>query len=396
MDMGSQSVRRNAAAACIILFGILLGATYFRSLWTLDGDGISMLNQKLPYWDFSNLWAGGRLALEGRVSLLFDVDGYRAALRAIFTPALQDQEWSYPPSLLLLGVPLGAMPVFFAYVVWTFGTLCLFYLAIRRFEFPPAVQLAVILSPSVMMNALLGQNGALTSALLLGGLWSLGNRQWLAGVLFGLLTIKPHLGILIPVILLAGGYIRAIAGAVMTTALLLCLTGLLFGWHVWMDFKDVTMPLMAAIMEADFPQPYHANAMTVFVTARWLGASVAVAHGVQLISTVIAALVAFRLWRPSANIDPARRIAVTGLLVLLATPYGYSYDAVALAPAVAWGFLHERRIPVPVHGIVWLFPLFVHVANLNGIGATVLVPLLYAAWHVRLAFSDMARGPVQP
>ncbi|MBB4066892.1 glycosyltransferase 87 family protein [Gellertiella hungarica] len=383
------------SGACVFLFGLILAATYFRSLWTLDADGISMLNQKLPYWDFSNLWAGGHLAGEGRVHTLFDVEAYRAALRQLFTPVLQDQEWSYPPSLLLLGVPLGWLPVLPAYVLWTAGTLLLLYLALRPFRFPLPVTLAVILSPAAMINVLLGQNGALTAALLLGGLWALGKKPWIAGLFFGILTIKPHLGFLIPVVLLAGGHWRAIAAAVLTTLVLVAVTGLLFGWQVWFDFRTVTLPLMAGIMEAPYPQPYHANAMTVFIMARWLDASVGVAQAIQIIAGLVAAGAAFWLWRPAMQIDPARRIVLTAMLVIFATPYGYSYDAVALAPAVAWGFLHERRIPLIVHAIVWLFPLFVHVINLQGIGASVMVPLAYTAWHFRLVWQDTRQAWVR-
>lgn len=387
---------RNLIALAIVLFGIVLGQTYFHTLWTLDHDGISRLNQKLPYWDFSNLWAGGRMALLGHVDWLFDVETYRAQLRLLFTPVLQDQEWSYPPSLLLIGVPLSTLPVFAAYLVWTLGTIAAFFFAIRPLRLPWQVELAIVVSPAVMINALIGQNGALTAALLIAGLWNAPKRPLLAGVFFGLLTMKPHLGLLIPAALLASGNWRAILSSAISTVLLVLATGMIFGMDVWEGFRSVTTPLMAAIMEAPYPQPYHANAMTIFVMARFLSLPLPVAYGIQAVFTLAALIATWWLWRAKTVIDPVRRLSVTVLLVLIATPYGYSYDAVPMALAAAWGFLQERRIPLFVHGLVWIFPLFVHVLNLQGLGIAILVPLSYAVWNLQLVYRDQQNRDQMP
>lgn len=181
-------------AVAVAICGIIVGLTYHMRLWDVDARGLSSAQDRLPYWDFSNLWMGGRLALEGRVDTLFDAEAYRAALRQIFSSDLPDQEWSYPPSMLLFGAPIAVLPILPAYLIWTFGTIFAIWLAIRPFKLPVSLQMAIILSPAVMMNALFGQNGALTAALLIGGLAVAPKRPILAGILFGLLTVKPHLG----------------------------------------------------------------------------------------------------------------------------------------------------------------------------------------------------------
>ena len=61
-----------------------------------------------------------------------------------------------------------------------------------------------------------GQTGFLTGALLAGGVLALPRHEILAGVFFGLLAYKPQFGLLIPFVLLAGGYWRAIAAATAT------------------------------------------------------------------------------------------------------------------------------------------------------------------------------------
>jgi len=86
------------------------------------------------------------------------------------------------------------------------------------------------------MNIFAGQNGFLTSALMIAGLAQLGRRPILSGVCFGLLTIKPQLGLLLPLMLLLTGQWRAIAAAVVTTAALVVATGLLFGFDIWPQY----------------------------------------------------------------------------------------------------------------------------------------------------------------
>lgn len=372
-------------AAAVAICGIIVGLTYHMRLWDVDARGLSSAQDRLPYWDFSNLWMGGRLALEGRVDTLFDAEAYRAALRQIFPSDLPDQEWSYPPSMLLFGAPIAVLPILPAYLIWTFGTIFAIWLAIRPFKLPVSLQMAIILSPAVMMNAMFGQNGALTAALLIGGLAVAPKRPILAGILFGLLTVKPHLGVLIPVCLIASGNWRAIFSAGVTAVLLLLATGLAFGFDVWPLFLTETRPLMTAIMEAPYPQHYHANAITVFILARSAGASVGMAYATQLLIAAAVSLLIWRLWRPSTAVDHRARVVLTAASTILATPYGYTYDIVPLSLAVVWLYWSLKNPPKLFLAIVWLFPLFAHWPNYYGVGIGVLVPLAlcaFMAWAI--------------
>src|SRR5690606_42098322 len=53
--------------------------------------------------------------------------------------------------------------------------------------------------------------------LLLGGMMLAPAKPIAAGILIGLLTVKPHLGLLLPCCLLAGGHWRAAASATVVT-----------------------------------------------------------------------------------------------------------------------------------------------------------------------------------
>lgn len=365
-------------AAFVVVAGIVVGLIYHAVLWTLDANGLSAQFGRLAYWDFSNLWSGSRMAIEGHVAFLFDVDAYRSTLRAWFTPALPDQEWSYPPSILLVGVPLALLPISLAYLVWTAGTVGVLHLAIRPLRLPLAVHVAVLASPAVFMNALFGQNGALTAALLVGGLLAAPRRPVLAGILFGLLTIKPHLGILVPFCLIASRNWTAFASAALATVVLALVTGMAFGVDVWSRFLTETGPLMTAIMEAPYPQTYHANALTVFILARSLGLDLAASYAVQGVATLAAIATAVWLWLPSNPIDHRRRVVATAALAILATPYGYTYDTIPMCLAVAWLFAIAGHPALAPLALAWLFPYAVHMLNYHGVGLAVLVPATVA------------------
>lgn len=375
-------------AAVIAGCGILVGLVYQFQLWTFRPDGYSALSERLAYWDFTNLWSGGRLALEGRVDAIFDVEAYRLALRGWFGSGLPDQEWSYPPSILLIGVPLSFLPLPLAYGLWTAATLACLYLVLRNLQLPAIVTLALLFSPAAVMNSIFGQNGALTTALLIGTLLLLPLRPVLAGILAGLLTIKPHLGLLLPFCFLAAGQYRAIVAAILTTVMLVGLTGLFFGFDVWLGFFKETGPLMQKIMEAEYPQPYHKNALTAFNLGRWLGFGIAGAYILQALVSLLAIIASVRIWRPQFVMDNRLRALLTGVLAILATPYAYSYDAIPYCLAVACFFLADRRLPRWPIAVAYLWPLFLHVLNGQGIGIGILPLAIFAGVMIRLAILD--------
>ncbi len=136
---------------CVLLIlgtGFLAGIIYQWQLWSLTDEGLSLLSPSDAFWDFSNLWAGGYLARHGDVGILFDVDAYRTSLRTMFGHALPNQEWSYPPSILLLGVPLSLLPIGLAYAVWSIATLGCLYAVLRMMRFTPTIALLLSLCPA--------------------------------------------------------------------------------------------------------------------------------------------------------------------------------------------------------------------------------------------------------
>lgn len=376
----------------LVVLGTLNALHTLPAVWNLKPNGLSSFTGTLPEWDFANLWAGGKLAGQGMAATALDPEAYRAWMRATFTPDLPDREWSYPPTMLLLSVPLAQLPLTVAFVVWTLGTLAALWLVLRGAGLRLPVILATVLSPSACIDVIFGQTGALTAALFLGGLLLIDRRPILAGILIGLLTLKPHLGLLLPVCLIAAGRWRALAAAAATTLALIVATGLGFGWSVFPLYLEKTAPLMRAVLEAPFPRPYQANGVTLFLTARTLGAGIPLAYALQAVVALIAAFVAWKAWRRSAG-DPALRVGLVACLALLATPYGYSYDMVAYSFATV--LLLERSgwqlKPLPL--LCWLWPAVTNLLMTYlhlPLAPFVIALAAVLAWRAILAGNDAA------
>jgi hypothetical protein len=185
-------------------------------------------------------------------------------------------------------------------------------------------------TPALFVNAVGGQNGAWTAALLGGGLALLDRRPVVAGVLFGLMSYKPHLGVLLPIALVAGRRWRAFAAAAMTVAGLVGLSVVLFGPDIWSAYARNVVVLRHTILE-DGTGVWH-RMVSVFVFARRLGVEVGAAYAIQAVCGVIAAgFVAWAWYR-----DIAARNVLLVLGTCLATPYLQDYDLVIGALVAVW------------------------------------------------------------
>jgi len=190
------------------------------------------------------MWAGGRLAANGQLDVIFDPRAYAAWLQSVFGSRLDQHSWGYPPHFLLLAVPFSQLPLVVGFFCWTVSTGAFLWIVLRAGGLPQSYAFAAMLSPAGLENALVGQNGAFITAALAGGLLLMERRPILAAALLGLLTIKPQLGLLVPVCLLARRDWRTIA-LVPVFGLAYCSAGLVvFGWDAWRTYFTVTAPFM--------------------------------------------------------------------------------------------------------------------------------------------------------
>ncbi len=120
--------------------------------------------------DFINMWAGAKLTALGRTEEIFDFGAFHAFHLSVVGASIQLYHYSYPPVMAVLSLPLAALPYVPAPVVWLVGSTALFAFAARcALPWPRAVLFALA-TPALFISLIAGQNGALTAALLGGGL----------------------------------------------------------------------------------------------------------------------------------------------------------------------------------------------------------------------------------
>jgi hypothetical protein len=329
--------------------------------------------------DFVSFWSAGRLAARGAPA-----EAWRAAAHAAVEHSAVAGAWRgytpfpYPPSFLLVCLPFGVLPYLPALVAWIAATGVAFAASLRRWLPPGAAPLvAAAAYPAVLINAANGQNGFLTAALFGAGALFWGRRPFLSGLLLGLLAFKPHLGLLLPVAMLAARQWRAIAGAAISAAALTLASAAAFGLEAWQAFLP-TLAVQRAVVEQGVLEP--GKVISLFSALRLWGAPLTLAYAAQaLLAAAVALAVARQAWRRPTERGTA---ALLVCAAALAPPYLLDYDLTLAAFPMAWllaegikdGFRPWEKIAL---ASAYLLPLVCRPAAL-GLGLP-LAPLVLGA-----------------
>lgn len=251
----------------------------------------------------------------------------------------------YHPGMMLPLWPLAYLPYDVGYVFWIgLGLVaCCVAIAGSRDGWPLA--LLVVVAPSTLWTALSGQSTLLLAALLIGGLSLSPRRPLLAGLLIGLATYKPQLGLLVPVALVAAGQWRTISAACATTLCITLLTTLAFGMPVWLAwFHHLSSIIDMRSSQGMIWAPLQATVASNLMTA---GVGWRLANTVQVTTCLFSVLCIWYCFRRSAqgqsrNSNLRLEVAALGAATFLAAPYAFTYDLPLLTGAVIL-FVDERR-----------------------------------------------------
>ena len=356
--------------ASLIVMGLMTERLAFPSGGILGGDHTA-------------IWTAARGVWNGDYPGLYDAAAFEAALQRLGTPEERfGLTWQYPPHAMLVLAPFGLLPYLVSYAVFALGGLAAFAVSLRRGAGATwRTALLVLAAPVLFQAVVCGQTGAFVGALMIGALVMPDRRPLIAGLCAGLLTVKPQLGVLIPVAYLAGGHGRAFAVAAATTLALVGGSLVLFGAEAWALFLGQILGVTEMVGDAVYP--LH-KMVTVFAAARTLGLPEAVAAALQILAALTACVLCWRLWRGQRPIT--ERAALTAGLAFLCTPYAYHYDASVLALPY---LLAARGVSIETPGRLaalaacfmtpmWMTGAFSAVGAQLGLGAVLLVTLLAA------------------
>ncbi|GAB5390265.1 MAG: hypothetical protein Alpg2KO_32330 [Alphaproteobacteria bacterium] len=312
--------------------------------------------------------------------------------------------FAYPPYVLPALSALASLPYMAALYVWIGAQLVALMAAAWGWFRIGWLPFVLLLHPTVLQNIVAGQNGALTAACLLGGLWALRERkEVLAGCLFALLAFKPHIVILIPLCLLAGRYWKAFGTMAGLGVVLAIVPFIAYGTDAAMQMWFTLWPAQVAETAGYVLQPefvWH-RIFTVYLFALKLGLPAMAAQIVQSIVALGVIAAVMWLWsRKDARFE-WRAIALL-LAVPLCTPYAFDYDMVGIAilPMLLLGgyILSQRRTPTAreyatfvalwfATFVLWLIPL---TSGLPPVAPLVLLAGLGWVIHRHRQDADMA------
>ncbi|MDF0582328.1 glycosyltransferase family 87 protein [Bradyrhizobium yuanmingense] len=397
----STSVRIHAAftvvAAAILLaiviFDFQLAAAQSFPSFVLDPGGFPVGR------DFMNTWMGGRSAFSGGPADWFDSGAYMAAITKVTgIPDLAPLYWSYPPHLLFFIWPLGLLGFLPSYISWCVAGLALYVWTATSCGVERKYWVFLAVAPAVTVNVFLGQNGFLTAALLIGGLANLERRPILAGILFGILTIKPQLGLLLPIVLVLGGHWRVIGSAVVTTVFLVAATAAWFGPEIWTAYWHKVLPQQNELLDVAgiMGWPIVASAL---INARLAGLPADLAWVVQGAASVCAVgAVVWTFWRKR---DPVLSLALFVTATFLFSPWIMNYDMVVFGWIVA--LLRQRGNEAFADQILslalWMLPILMFPFGFAQIPIALLILPLFAArllWRLSNDKSKQASSVTLP
>jgi alpha-1,2-mannosyltransferase len=390
MPLPSRDVSRLTAALVRWSPWVIGSALSLLLFWVDFTHSVGGKLEDKAFWgrDFVNLWAGGHLLWDGRAEAIYDVAAYRDYLTGLFGP-MGGHNYSYPPVTFPIAQLFSLLPYWLALILWLGSTGALFVWAARRW-WPSGwnpVWLAV-LTPAALMNIWAGHYGFLVGALFLLGWERLDERPWQAGLFFGLMLVKPHLALLVPLVLLVRGQWQALLSGALTVLVLIAASSAVYGWDIWSHFLFGAGTVQAGLIDAG--TSFYGYMSTSLATALLrLSDNLVVAFGAQmLLGTVAVAMVVMAARRNLPTADLAMMVATATFLVL---PYAFNYDltVVRIAAVRLWADPKATRVERALAVTGFLSPQIGMLLAPLGIPAT---PLMLAALFAA-QFSRALRSP---
>jgi hypothetical protein len=303
--------------------------------------------------DFLAFWSYPRFAAAHPVRDIYNAAQLQAFQQRLYPGFRSFYPYLYPPTLLLVTWWMRFCGIVTAQLLWSLAGLVFFLVAGLAFCRRRLVLLALLVSPASLLSLVTGQTGYFTTALLLLGLAFLPRRPVVAGIAFGLLTLKPQLGVLLPVFLLARRDWTAICAAAITALGLIAASCLAFPpalWGLWFH----TLP-------ADQAAYFSATGLNLngIITPAANLVSLGVAPGIAwAVQTLCGLTIAALVWLCARRTSYPHALAVLLAGMFLAVPHAYAYDSIPLIAAMALCLSETTPLwQILLGSLVYLAPL---------------------------------------
>jgi alpha-1,2-mannosyltransferase len=351
--------------------------------------------------DWIVYYSAGTAARSGALTLLYDSERFTSFQVASFahrlTAPFDLHPFLYLPHYLLLLAPLSRLPFVLSCAVFLAATGAAAVAALAWQEgghtnWRRAIML--LFFPATCIDAMTGQNGLLSAALMTGGFRTLERRPALAGALFAALTYKPQLFMLVPVALVAARAWRALAACGVCAAALVLASAALFGVQSWNLWVGQAFGAHDPALEHWFSETF-LRGYSLYVCAALAGMSDLAAQAIQATGSLAAASAVWWAYhRPGAA---EAKLAILLAASILATPHLQAYDMVLLAAAVILLFSRAEGGIGPgelaLFALVWILPFFRPWTAPSGRAVLPLVLIALLAYAVARAMPSRRDAP---
>ncbi len=283
--------------------------------------------------DFRGPWSFSAFAHHQNVALIYQAAPLQAFQHRIYPGFCSFFPFQYPPTFLLPAWWLGDLSFADAFSLWSFaGVVAL--IAGSWLFFPGRLRwlaIATLLgAPASLLNGVAGETGFFSAALLLAGFGLLPSRPLLAGFAFGLLTLKPQLGLLIPFALLARRDYRAILAASATALSLIAASCVVFPAGLWSSWLHQMLVYQGQYL-ADGRTLGLNEGVTIAASLGRIGLPPGMSWALQAAGSLAGAGAVFLAFaRAPYPLAVAALLTGTGLLA----PHAYVYDTIPLVAAM--------------------------------------------------------------
>ena len=309
--------------------------------------------------DFMQEWVGARMVLTGNASELYDPEVFRSWQ---YDPKVVGFEWKtdqyfppvYPPPHYFLFCPFACVPYRWAVVIWLLLLIASAFVSAKliadianqsalkgsRESFVETqsktkyVWLGLILFPSLLFSITLGQK-SVCWLMLVCLTWRLlqTNRDYAAGLVFGILSIKPTLFFLMPLVLLRNGNWRFFVGASLSVCAIWGATACVIPFETWMAFAKLLGTTGNYAENIGYRLDWSCNLMTMAyglpaALVQWCKWTICLPLSIYLLYCVFED-------RHYAVDSPQKAFMLLGSTILI-SPHTYHYDLCVLLLPILW------------------------------------------------------------
>jgi hypothetical protein len=338
--------------------------------------------------NFVNFWVAGRLANSGELASGYDQAAFLALVSDWFRPADKFTNLSYPPSLAVFLQPFALLPYLVSLLAWMAASAVAWFVAalgrLPRLGDGSLLLAALVGAPILINNLMFGSIGLFMALLFVSALRLLPANQTAAGILIGLMTVKPQLGVLLPLVLALIGAWRAFVAAVLTALALVAISIVLYGIEPWRMYLTETASLQWSFLET--MDGFFALHMTTIYAGLWtLGVSAGAAMIIHWMTALAAAFAVIVVLRSAARWPLKGAVSALGSVMIM--PYVLGSDLALPLAALVWTLSDSNVAPTPLGvtatGLLWAvpFPLVFLMPSL-GLPLAQIAILLAFAWLV--------------